>query len=186
MNVDDIDDNGDYYAGFHFAPNVSESYFKRGRNTVAADEAHYNGIFVQSYGTTLEFVTYDTNNDLLPLLFGHFFGAECYEYCKIVFEAVKAVEGFHNDERMTIVDQDKSIYSAYKDTMKKAHLFMDPLHVKENIRSKLVAAKASGLNLYNQAVYAQPKSIFDAVIKLYSPAQTEYLSKIPKSYLYRA
>lgn len=53
----------------------------------------------------------------------------------------------------------------------KDHLFMDYLHIEKNMGSKLGAAKGSGLNLYERAVYAPSKSVVDAVINPYSPAQ---------------
>lgn len=37
---------------------------------------------------------YDANNQILPMFFYHFVGAECLEYWKIVFEAVKSIDGF--------------------------------------------------------------------------------------------
>lgn len=66
----------------------------------APDAAPCKGISLQSYGTSFEVVTYDTNNHTLPLLFARF--VECW---KVVLDGVQIVDGFDNDDRATIVDQ---------------------------------------------------------------------------------
>ena len=80
VEMSDIEDGKRYYGGMIFVPSVAERYVACGRKTTAADAAHCDGIGPQSYGTTFEVVTYDTNMHLLPLVFAHFVGVECYEY----------------------------------------------------------------------------------------------------------
>lgn len=186
VDMSDIEDCGRYYGGFWFIPTVATQYCQYGRKTASADAAHCEGIGPQSYGTTFEVVTYDANNHLLPVFFGHFVGAECYEYWKTVFDAMKGIDGYDVAERTTIVDQEKSIDSAYTDAMAHAKLFLDPLHVKKNMSKQLGPEKASALSLYEQAVYAPCKAAVDSIICQYGENQKAYLGNFKKEQLYRA
>ena len=104
IDMSDIAEDGRYYGGLLFVPSVAARYYSLGRKTAAADAAHCHVVRPQSYGTTLEVVTYDTNIHLLPLVFAHFVGAESYEYWRTAFEACKEIPGFDVAERTTIDD----------------------------------------------------------------------------------
>lgn len=67
IDMSDITDNGRYYGGLLFVPRVAAQYCELGRMTTAADAAHCDVVGPQSYGTTFEVVTYDTNRHLLPV-----------------------------------------------------------------------------------------------------------------------
>lgn len=131
FDLSDIEDDGRYNSGIIFVPNVARQFIKEGRKTFAADVAHCDGVGPQAYGTTFEVVTYDTNMHLLSLLFALFMGAECHEYWKIVFEECKNLEGCNDEAGTTIVYQEKSIDSAYKEVFQNAKLFQNPMHVRK-------------------------------------------------------
>ncbi|CAN8065712.1 unnamed protein product [Agarophyton chilense] len=107
VEISDIKDTDRYHGGFLFVPSVAEQYCKKGRRTTAADAAQCDGVGPQSYGTTYEVVTYDTNHHLIPLLFAHFIGAECFETWMTMLEECSNTPGFDIAERTTIVDQKK-------------------------------------------------------------------------------
>lgn len=186
VDVSDIIDDGRYYEGLLFVPSVACQYIREGRNTCAADAAHCDGVGPQSYGTTFEVVTYDTNMHLLPLLFAHFVGAECHEYWHRVFSECQKLEGFDVESRTTIVDQEKSIDSAYKDVFQNAKMFLDPMHVRKNMGSALGASRAVGISLYDKALYAPTEAAVDEVVARYSETQAKYLGRFKRSELYRA
>ncbi|PXF40085.1 hypothetical protein BWQ96_10211 [Gracilariopsis chorda] len=94
VDMTDISDEGRYYGRLLFVPSVAAAYCQYGRRTAAADAAHCDGVGPQSYGTTFEVVTYDTNMHLLPLLFAHFIGTEDYGTWEKVFEECKLIPGF--------------------------------------------------------------------------------------------
>ena len=148
VEIDDIDDGGLYYAGFIFTPSVATHMCATARMTCAADAAHCDGVGPQSYGTTCDVVAYDANNQLTLLVFAHSVGLECYDSWKMVFQACAMMDGFDVETRTTILDQERSIYKAYRECFKKAKFFLDPLHVRKNLRPKLGAIKAIGLQLY--------------------------------------
>lgn len=133
------------------------------------DAANCDGIGPQSYGTTFELVTYETNMHLLPLVFAHFIGAECAEYWKIVFQECKRLPGFDDPTITTILDQEKSIYSAYKDTFTHAKLFLDPVQVRKNLGAALGSKRADRLSLYDKALYALIRSAVDKIVAQYIP-----------------
>lgn len=186
VDVADICDEGLYYGGFVFTPSIASHMCKEGRLTMAADAAHCEGVGPQSYGTTFEVVGYDTNNHLIPLVFGHSVGPECYEFWKIIFDACAAIDGFDIAQRTTIVDQEKGIAKAYREAVKNSKLFMDPLHVKKNLASKLGAHKNAGIDLYEQAVRAPTVEGVDSIRRHYTDSALAYLGRIPDSELYRA
>lgn len=186
VSLSDIKDGFTFYGGFTLVMPVASTYVLKGRKTAAADACHCDGIGPQSYGTLFEVVTYDANNHILPLVFAHFVGSECEEYWTSVFNACKSLPGFDITERTTIVDQEKSIDTAYRKVMERAKLFLDPLHVKKNMGPKLGSEKAVGLSLYERAVRAPSQAEVDNLVAEYPEAQRLYLGKFPKSELYRA
>lgn len=101
------------------------------RKTGAVDAAHCKGLGTQSYGTTFEAILYDTNNNLVPILFAHHVGSECGDIWRTVFKAMKCIDGFDVPDRVTVVDQEKSIDAEYKTVFEHAKHFLDVLHVKK-------------------------------------------------------
>ena len=81
----DIDDFERYFGGFIFVPSITAHFFRIGRRKGSADAAHCEGKGPQSYCITFEVVVYDTNFNILPILFAHFDGEECHEYWYSVF-----------------------------------------------------------------------------------------------------
>lgn len=81
-----------------------------------------------------------------------------------MFEACKCLPVFDVTEQTTIVDQDKSIDTAYQRVMRNAKLFLDPLYVKKNMGPELGNDNAVGLSMYNSAVHAPSKGEVDKVI----------------------
>lgn len=182
----DIADGKRYYSGLLFVPSTSAHFCSFGRLTTTADAAHCQGIGPQSYGTTFEVVGYDANNNLVPLLFYHYIGTESEESWRVVFTALKAISGFDRAGRVTIVDQEKSIDSAFRGVMEHAHLFLDALHVKKNMTPSLGAEKAHATSLYQRALVAPTMQEVDRIKGLYGPRQRSYLSKFQNRELYRA
>lgn len=186
MDVSDINKDGRYYAGFLFVPNVAARYVSHGRSTAAADAALCDGVGLQLYGTAFEDVTYDSNMHLFPLVLAHFIGAESAKYWKLVFEKCKHLPGFDDLARPTIVDQKKSIDSAYKETFSLANLFVDPLRVRKNLGASLGSKRAAGLSLYDKTLHALSRLAVDEIVAEYTPAQKAYFDKFVKSELYLA
>lgn len=86
------------------------------RMTPSADGDHCQEIGPQ-YGTTFEFVLYDSNNSLVIVFFSHSVGTECDENWTTVFICLKDVKGFDSEGHVTITDQQKSIDKAYRTFM---------------------------------------------------------------------
>lgn len=186
VDVSDIIDDWSYYSGFLFVPNVAETFCQHALTTCAADAAHCEGIGTQSYGTTFEVVTYDSNHHLCPLLFAHSIGSECTLSWKRVFNALAEIPHFDIPGRTTIVDQEKSIDSAYASAMKHADYFLDPLHVRKNMLRAVGAEKSDAVWLYTKALYAPTKQETDSFIARFGPRQRAYLDKFDKKHLYRS
>ena len=186
VNLKEIQDDEVYYAGFRFIPSIAAHMCKFGSKTGSADAAHCEGKGLNSYGTTFEVVLYDTNYNIVPIFFAHFIGAECYDYWHSVFKKCSTVDNFDIPQRTIIVDQEKSIDTAFEDDTQHAKLFLDPLHIKKNMTPHLGALKAKGIALYERAMYAPSKKHADDIIVQYTDAQAEYLSKYPKEHLYVA
>lgn len=186
VELGDINDAGNYYAGFIFTPSIARHMCMTARMTCAADAAHCDGVGTQSCGTTFGVLSYDANNQLTPLVFAHSVGPECYESWKVVFDACAELEGFDVESRTTIVDQEKSIDKAYRECFTNAKLFLDPLHVKKNLGPKLGAGKAIGLHLYEQAVHAPTVEALEDVRRQFTPEMRACLGRFEDSELYRA
>lgn len=136
---------------------VASTYSQRGRKKTAADPFHCDGIDPQSYGTLFKVVTYDTSNQMLSLELAYFVGSECEEYWTSLFEAYKCLPGFDVTELTSIVDQEKTIDTAYHKVMRNAKLFLDPLHVKKNMGLKLGNDKDVVLSMYDRSVCVPSK-----------------------------
>lgn len=54
-------------------------------------------------------VRYDTNVNIVPILFANFVGVEFHEYWYKVFKSCRVIEEFDVSRRTIIVDQEKSI-----------------------------------------------------------------------------
>ena len=186
VELDDIDDGGNYYAGFMFTPSVAKHMCATARMTFATDAAHCDGVGSQSYGTTFDVVGYDANNQLTLLVFAHSVGPECYDSWKMVFPACAMIDGLDVETRTTNLDQEKSIDKAYRECFKKAKFFLDPLHGRKNLGPKLGAAKAIGLQLYEQAVHAPTVEALEDVIRQSSPGMKAYLGCFDDAELYPA
>lgn len=186
VDLSDIEDNNRYYGGFIFIPSIASHFCIHGRMTSSADAAHCEGKGPQSYGTTFEVVTYDTNYNIVPIAFAHFVGAECHQYWSNVFRACKNIDGFDIPDRTVVVDQEKSIDTSFKEIFSHAKMFLDPMHVKKNMGSKLGRFKASGISYYEQALRAPSKEEVDRIIEYYSDEQKTYLKSFEKPELYTA
>lgn len=125
----------------------------------------------QSYGATFEVVTCDANYNLFPIVFAHFVGPESYDTWNEVFKACVQIKGFDVEHRTMIADQEKAIDKAYRECLKNAKLFLDPLHIRRNLGAKLGASKAAGLDLYNDALYAPTREQVDLIQNGFSEIQ---------------
>lgn len=183
-------DDGSFYSGFLFRPSVASHFCATARMTTAAGATHYDGVGSQSYGTTFEVVGYDTNNHFLPLVFAHSVGSECKEMWTEVFTACAEIPNFDIQNRTTIVDQEKSIHTAFNDCMQNAKLFLDPLHVKKNMSKCLGSSSSSernvAINLYENALKAPTIELCVMYCTQYGPNQRAYLNKFDKHLLYRS
>lgn len=186
VDISVISDDGKYYGGLIFSSTVAERYFMSGRRTAAAHAAQCDGVKPQSYETTFEVVTYDTNNHVIPIDFGHSVGPECYETWCVIFEECKRVPGFDTEDRTTLLHQKKCIRKAYEHVFDNVKLFLDPVHVKRKLGDRLGAKKAVGLCMYDSAVWAPTKAAVEGIIRDYSSVRKEYLNTFPKSELFRA
>lgn len=112
---------------------------------------------------------YDTNYNIIPILFAHFNGAECHNYWQTVFDKCFEIYNFGSNRRTIIIDQEKSIDTAF-DKVRNAKPFLDAIRVRKSIGSKLWSSKASGLALYKKKVIYpssqhQVKNIIDKYIE---------------------
>lgn len=65
-------------------------------------------------------------------------------------------------------------------------MFLDLLHVRKNMGSKLGATKEIGLSLYERALHAPSRSAVDEIVAGYGDVQRQYLSKFHRSEIYKA
>lgn len=143
---------------------ASCTYSERGRKIAAAHARHCDRISPKSYETLFTVIKYETNDQMLPLVLVHFVGLQWEQYWTSVIEACKFSPGFDVTERKTIVGEEKSIDMPYRKIMHNAKLFLNPLHVKKNMGSKLWNDKAVGLSMYDHTVRASSKSEVDKII----------------------
>lgn len=68
-----------------------------------------------------------------------------------MFQLAKEVPFFDVLGLVTIVDQENSIYTAYRNTMTHASLFLDQLHVKNTMTVLIENKRASYIYLYQRA-----------------------------------
>lgn len=126
------------------------------------------------------------NYHLLPLLFAYFVSWEFHEYWYTVLKAPKEIPCINVDSRTTIVHQQKSIDTAFKEVFEHSHMLIDPMYMKKNMGGKLGIEKETGLSLCMHAFYAQSTVEVDNIISQYRPVQKEYMSKFKNPQLYRA
>lgn len=186
IDVQDIMDDEQYYAGFIFMPSICKHMAATCRKTSAADAAHCQGLGPQSYGTTYEVVLYDTNNHITPICFAHSVATENGETWKSVFQNVATIDGFDCPGRVIVTDQEKGIDTAFSKVMCNAKLFLDFLHVKKNMISSLGVEKAMGPALYKRALWAPSQGRCELIKEEYGPKQKAYLSKFSNEQLYRS
>lgn len=62
VEVVHISDEEMYYSGSIFVPSVPNKFVKTGTNNSVADEVHFNGFRIQSYGKSHEIFGYNWNN----------------------------------------------------------------------------------------------------------------------------
>jgi len=187
VDLTNIVDGENYYSGFTFVSSVAETYARQGLKTAYGDASHMEGKGLDSYGTFFDVGTYDQNRSLCSVVSGHGIGPECKDEWKPRFEAAVAVPGFDVAGRVTIVDMEKSIDSAYDDACQHSNKFNDKRHVLKNMSKKLgPAEKTTGPHLYSRALRAPSTLQVDLIKSKYGPAQKAYLGKYPDSELYRA
>ena len=155
--------------------------------TAFADASHMDGKGSITYGTFYDVGTYDPNRALLSIACGHSIGPECNEEWATRFNAAANVPGFDVPARVTLVDMEKSIDTAFDAAMVHAKKFNDERHVIKNMNNKLgPSEKATGPALYSRALRAPSVLEVEQLKVSYGPAQKAYLGKFPDSELYRA
>lgn len=115
VDLSDIDDDGKYFRSLFFIPSISAYFFRTARMTTTADAFQCEGIGPQSYETIFEVMWYDLNNHLVPLVFSHCVGTECYDTWHTVFINCDSIDCFHVPRRKTIVDQENPVDKALYD-----------------------------------------------------------------------
>lgn len=130
-----------------------------------------------------EVVTYDASYHLFLLLFAHSVGSEWLETCFHVFTFAARLSCFHTDDRTAIVDEEKAIDAAYRETVSEAQLFLDPFHVKTYMTTLLGRNKASSVYMYDATVHAPSRKAVDKLIGSYAAPRAGYLENaIRESY----
>lgn len=119
VDVSDIKDGQKHYGRFLFVPSVATHFCHTAHLFFSTDASHCQGVESQRYGTKFEVVLYDCNKHLLPIRFAHFIGTESEDTWLQVVQAVKKIDGFDVEGRVTIFDQDKSIDKAYHQALSK-------------------------------------------------------------------
>jgi hypothetical protein len=187
IDLSDIDDAGLYYAGFVFSSSAAQTYVASGVLSSAADASHCEGITLQSFGTYSAVVGYDWNNSILTLVSGHVVGNEDSELWRRNFDKVKSIPGFDVPGRVTLVDMEKGIGSAFNEVMEHATLFYDERHFLKNMASFLGNSdKGAALRLFSQAMRAPSRELADAARARFSVRQEEYVSRFPPNQLFKA
>lgn len=168
VDLSDILDDDRYYERLIFVHGVAAQYIKESSKTCAADVALCEVLGPQFYSTSFGVVTYDTNKHLLPLLSAQFGGAEFHEYWKGVFEEYKKTDGFNISRKTTIVYQEKSIGSAYKEVFEHTKMFLDPMHVHKNMGSSLCAHRTVNNSLSDRSLNAPSQAAVGDIASRYS------------------
>lgn len=102
-----------------------------------------------------------------------------------MFQLCKNISGFEVSRRTTIVDQYKLIYSAYKQVLRNANLFLTTLHFKKNMAPKLVSSKPVGNSQYDRGLWAPTTASVDSIRCEYCDMQKANLVNFAPSELYR-
>lgn len=118
-------------------------------------------------------------------MFNHSVGTEFEETWNRLFSSLKGIPGFDDDNRVTVVDQEKSIDTTCHNHMEYAHLFLDPIHVKNNMACAIVE-NTSGISIYDKAVHEPSQTIFNYIKRQFGQRTSNYLSKFPDCEFYRA
>lgn len=70
VDLSDISDGVEYYAGFKLILELTKSIFKNGRTTAGSDAAHWKGTTgTKKLGTTFAVLNYDTNKNICSIFF---------------------------------------------------------------------------------------------------------------------
>lgn len=152
VDLSDISDSSRYNGGIAFVPNVAENFFHTARNCATADVSYCQGVGPQSYGTTFEVVLYDANHNISPLCSSLSVAMVLEETWGLVFNAIGGICSFDIPGRVTLMDLEKAIDSAYRTAMTHPKLFMDMLHIKKKMHPTLGLEKTHGSVLYEKAV----------------------------------
>lgn len=117
---------------------------------------------LRACGSNLEMFICKANNHIVPDFLRPRYGQNFHIRGEGMFDAMKSIPGFDVDCRVTIVDMEKSIYSFFWTTMTSAKLFLDAVHIKNNMLPTLDVKRAVGSWLYNRAIQAPSQMMVSA------------------------
>lgn len=78
VDLSDIEDSSISYCELIFLSSMTDSFSESEKLTAITYAAHCDGTGPQSYRTTFKVLIYYCNQNLVPIIFGHFVGTECY------------------------------------------------------------------------------------------------------------
>lgn len=167
VDTSEILDLNQYYGGFLYAPSTTSRMAKYCDMTDTADAADCQGTKTQSYGTTYEVVVYDANNNLNPMCFAHYVGAESYVFWTKLFAAAERISGFVVEQRVVVVNIIRGCESVMVEVMDNATLFAEFIHVTKNMLPEMGVEKTRAASLQKQAVFAPLRVIIEEIKRKY-------------------
>jgi hypothetical protein len=187
VDLSDIHDGEQYYAGFLFSCSVAEAMASRGRLFFYADGSHMLSTKGLSSGTYFEVTVSDQDGRLFPLVAGHSMGNENEAFWSKIFAFAKAVPGFDVPGRVVAVDMEKGIAAAFEACFDNAEIFLDQAHVVKNMMKKLPRdEKEHAESKFLRAVKAPTKERADQAIRSFGPVMGRYLARFPPKNWVRA
>lgn len=186
VDVSDIVDGEEYYAGWRFVPNFADTFLLRCRKFGAADGAHCLGKGQQSYGTASNVVMYDANYNVQNIVTTHSAAAEGTRTWGPVKKSLRNLSNFDVEGRVLGVDMEKSIGILFESCEYASGLF-DPRHVVKNLLPAVPKhQKATCKKEYEAALYAPSKArVAEAKSKM-SSGTAAFMDRYPDHQLYKA
>lgn len=172
-DTSDITDDRCYYCGLLYGPCTASYSCKMGTLIATADAKNGQGICPQSCATTFRVLLYGANNHIFPILFYHSIETKCSTTYNTVVDSLKQMLGFYVEGLATIVDQQTSIYSSYREVKDHAEIFIDSIHVEKNV-PKIDAEKSNGIRFYQKDLRALSAAEVHARKHQYEPKKCQH------------
>ncbi|KAJ1447910.1 hypothetical protein M885DRAFT_541094 [Pelagophyceae sp. CCMP2097] len=186
VDVSDIDDVKDYYAGCQIVFSTAPLLMGWG-NTFSTDACHMEGLGTQSFGGLFNAVGYDTARNIHVAAYMHDAGNESMETWTRMFDMLVGVPGFGRLGSVVIADLEKGLDAAFDKCVKNAPKFGDAGHVKKALKTHVAASeKAKTLHLYDRVLREPCRMKAMELYDEFVPGAKAWLDKFPKQCLLTA